>query len=310
MACDGGVVQGGVARLLQRRPPCAPCHRAGWRTAPTRSRGVRFSAKSKANSASPRPAPAPGRGGNPRPWDRSTTAAVPRPTRPPAPCRENSRRHGPPTLPGAAFCRRWARQVRHALCPAGPSHVLKRTSEDFGCGTWAVCTGSVSLGGSLERSPALGGSGSGVCGGALRWWRRTAATLRGAAAWGSARGPDGALMRGVRSGERNSRMVLLTFGSFWVIVSGVMASGVISGSAVLGRAGCMKVSGMSSRNAMAAACVSSDKTAERPMRARRPVRPNPSTDSVRLRREVLLQFPSGFQRPRDYFASALRFYQE
>jgi hypothetical protein len=69
--------------------------------------------------------------------------------------------------------------------------------------------------------------------------------------------------------ERTARMVLLGFGSVWVNVNGGRISGVTTVSRALGD-GCMNVSGTNSTNMMAAAWVSNDKMADRPMRARPP----------------------------------------
>src|SRR5580692_307308 len=80
----------------------------------------------------------------------------------------------------------------------------------FGCGTCACCTGSVSLGFSLGAISIFGGSGSGVCGAALGGGGGgSGLALRGAAAWGSVDGPVGGLMRGVKSADRISRIVLV-----------------------------------------------------------------------------------------------------
>src|SRR5580698_5758721 len=95
---------------------------------------------------------------------------------------------------------------------------------------WATCgcTGRVSFGGSAASICSLGGSGRGVWGAARGGGGGgSGAALRGAAALGSGDGPEGALMRGVRSVERNSRMVLLGLGAVWVNVSGGRISGVI-----------------------------------------------------------------------------------
>jgi len=77
-------------------------------------------------------------------------------------------------------------------------------------------------------------------------------------------------MRGVRSGERNSRMILRGFGSRWVKEIGGSTNGVTTDSFGAAFGGCMNVSGIQITNAMAAACVTNDSTADRPMRLFRP----------------------------------------
>src|SRR5580698_1388240 len=138
----------------------------------------------------------------------------------------------------------------------------------LGCGTCACCTGSVSLGFSLGAISSFGGSGSGVCGAGLGGGGGgTGLALWGAAACGSGDGPVGGLIRGDKSAERMSRIVLVGFGSICVRVSRGMINGVTRVSVTFGRGGCIKVSGITITNTIAAAWLSRDNTAERLIRA-------------------------------------------